>query len=203
MSRLCVVRGAGARPLTPFAKTWCRRDVKAAWLLVLLVPVCASACTAGPPAPQVTPKVAVEADRPTPEGPTVRRCGSHYANDFDAGLDHRLVQVGRVSLVTFRAAPTGADGPVHAFKVMVRLEAGADASVETMTMGTSLLYDRGRFQTSGLDRLTEGDQSVRFVGCPDEPAVFNGAVLTTGPRSLALTIVEGGQRRTARVTAYE
>ena len=117
MSTLCVVMGpggctrlSGGRPLTPSAKTWCRRDVKAAWLLVLLAPVGASACTAAEaPAPQVTPTVAVEADRTTPGGPTVRQCGSHYANDFDAGVDDRVVQAGRVSLLTFRVTPEGGE----------------------------------------------------------------------------------------------
>ena len=179
--------------------------MKAAWLLVLLAPVGASACTAAEaPAPQVTPTVAVEADRTTPGGPTVRQCGSHYANDFDAGVDDRVVQAGRVSLLTFRVTPVGGEhGSVRAFKVMVRLQTGANASVETTTEGTTLLYDRARFQSGNLYRLSEGDRSVRFIGCPDKPAVFNGAVLTTGPRSLALEIVEGGQRHAVTIAAYE
>ncbi len=109
-----------------------------------------------------------------------------------------------MSLVAFRITPeTGGDASVRTFKLMVRLHAGADASLETVTAGTALLYDRARFHADNDFRLTDGDRSVRFVGCDDEPAVFNGAILTTGPRSVAVEIVEGGQRQAVQIAAYE
>jgi hypothetical protein len=43
---------------------------------------------------------------------------------------------------------------------------------------------------------------VRFVGCPDQPALFNGAILTTGPTTVDLGIITGGGRTDVRVTGY-
>ena len=88
------------------------------------------------------------------------------------------------------------------FKVMVRLTAGTEATLETLTEGTSLLYDRARFKESNVYELSDGDTSVRFVGCPDQPALFNGAVLTTGPRSVALHVVANDVDTTTSITAY-
>ncbi|HKH82666.1 MAG TPA: hypothetical protein VKA25_03165 [Gemmatimonadales bacterium] len=64
-----------------------------------------SACSAGrldggtPSHPSVDPA----ADRGT-GGQVVRSCGSHYATDFDTGLESRIVHAGAVSLVGFRFA---------------------------------------------------------------------------------------------------
>ncbi|HEY5985947.1 MAG TPA: hypothetical protein VIV12_06110 [Streptosporangiaceae bacterium] len=43
---------------------------------------------------------------------------------------------------------------------------------------------------------------MRFVGCRDRSAVFNGAILTTGPRAVDLEVVVAGGRMPARVAAY-
>jgi hypothetical protein len=133
----------------------------------------------------------------------VRRCGSHYAAEFDPGLEHRTVVAAPVSLVAFRASPvpTGVVS-VRSFKVMVRLEAGAKATVETTTAGTSLSYDRALFHDGNTYQITDGERRVRFVGCPDGPAVFNGAVLTDGPTTVDLDVVAGGRSHDVRVTAF-
>jgi hypothetical protein len=85
---------------------------------------------------------------------------------------------------------------------MVRLDAGTDAELETMTAGTALLYDRARFSTGNVYQLSDGDRSVRFTGCPDQSAVFNGAILTAGPRTVDLQIEVGGQSIPVRVSAF-
>jgi hypothetical protein len=136
-------------------------------------------------------------------GQVVRTCGSHYATDFDTGLESRTVQAGSVSLVGFRVSPVPADGaPVRTFKVMVRLNAGTDAEVKTTTAGTSLLYDRARFNTSNVYQLSDGDREVRFNGCPDQSAVFNGSILTAGPRKVELQITVDGRMTPIVVSAY-
>jgi hypothetical protein len=86
--------------------------------------------------------------------------------------------------------------------MMVRLAAGSQARLETATEGTRLLYDRARFTDSNVYSLSDGERSVRFVGCPDQPALFNGAVLTTGPTTVELGITSGGGRTDVRVAAY-
>jgi hypothetical protein len=86
--------------------------------------------------------------------------------------------------------------------MMVRLAEGSEARLETATKGTSLLYDRARFAETNVYQLSDGQRSVRFVGCPDQPALFNGAVLTTGPTTVDLRVVTGGGRTDIRVTAY-
>ena len=171
---------------------------------LLAVAIAGSSCsgTSGP-TPSATP-VPADADRPTPGAEVVRRCGSHYASEFDAGLESRIVTAGPLSVVAFRVSPVpdGA-GPVRNFKAMVRLEAGAEAYLETATSGTSLLYDRARFSDHNVYQLGDGERGVRFVGCPDRPALFNGAVLTTGPTAVDLRAVVGGRPRDFRVTAYD
>jgi len=171
---------------------------------MLAVAIAGSSCsgTSGP-TPSATP-VPADADRPTPGAEVVRRCGSHYASEFDAGLESRIVTAGPLSVVAFRVSPVpdGA-GPVRNFKAMVRLEAGAEAYLETATSGTSLLYDRARFSDHNVYQLGDGERGVRFVGCPDRPALFNGAVLTTGPTAVDLRAVVGGRPRDFRVTAYD
>jgi hypothetical protein len=97
--------------------------------------------------------------------------------------------------------PAGAV-PVRAFKMSVRLAKGSEARLETATDGTSLLYDRARFAESNVYQLSDGERSVRFVGCPDQPALFNGAILTTGPTTVDLGIIAGGSRTDVRVRAY-
>ena len=133
----------------------------------------------------------------------MRRCGSHYAAEFDAGLESRTVSAGPVSLVAFRVSPEP-DGTVsvRTFKMMVRLAAGSEARLETATVGTRLLYDRARFTESNRYQLSDGERSVRFVGCPDQPALFNGAILTAGPTTVELGLITGGGRTDLRVMAY-
>jgi hypothetical protein len=148
--------------------------------------------------------VADNADRPMPGGPVVRTCGSHYAANFDAGMGARIVSAGAVSMVGFRLVPDpDGNARVRPFKMMVRVEPGAEATVSTRTSGTSLLYDRAHFRAGNDYRLGDGEPTVRFVGCPDQSAVFNGAVLTTGPRTVELQVESHGRRVTARVHAYD
>ena len=143
-----------------------------------------------------------DADRGT-GGQVVRSCGSHYATDFDTGLESRIVHAGAVSLVGFRVSPVPSErAPVRTFKVMVRVSAGADAVIETATAGTSLLYDRARFNTGNDYQLSDGDRRVRFTGCPANSAVFNGAVLTSGPRKAELRITIDGRTTPIVISAY-
>ena len=87
--------------------------------------------------------------------------------------------------------------------MVVRLAAGSEARLETATDGTQLLYDRARFADSNVYQLSDGERSVRLIGCPDQPALFNGAVLTTGPTTVDLRIFTGGGRTDVRVAAYD
>ncbi len=113
------------------------------------------------------------------------------------------MNAGSVSLVGFRVSPVPSDAaPVRIFKVMVRVAAGTDAEVETTTAGTSLLYDRARFNLGNNYQLSDGDRRVRFTGCPDHSAVFNGAVLTSGPRRVELRITVDGRTTPILVSAY-
>src|SRR5215213_1819237 len=142
------------------------------------------------------------ADR-APGGQVVRSCGSHYATDFDAGLESRTVHADAVSLVGFRVSPVPSEGaPVRTFKVMVRVNAGTDAVIETATAGTSLLYDRARFNTGNTYQLSDGDRRVRFTGCPANSAVFNGAMLTSGPRKVELRVTTDSRTTPILVGAY-
>jgi len=88
------------------------------------------------------------------------------------------------------------------FKVTVRLAAGSEATLRTATAGTALAYDRAKFSKDNIYRLTDGDRSVRFVGCRDRSTVFNGAILTTGPRTVDLDVLAAGKQIRATVTAY-
>jgi hypothetical protein len=147
--------------------------------------------------------VPVSADRPAPSGPVTRGCGSDYARDFDAGVESRTVTAGPVAVVAARVSPipTG-QPPVRMFKLPVRVAAGGEATLRTATAGTTLAYDRARFRDDNAYALTDGDVSVRFVGCPDRSAVFNGAVLTTGPRTVDLVVTAGGRDIPVTVTAF-
>jgi len=118
-------------------------------------------------------------------------------------MESRTVQAGSVSLVGFRVSPIPADGaPVRTFKVMVRVDAGTSAELRTTTAGTSLLYDRARFDSSNVYQLSDGDRRVRFTGCPDESAVFNGAILTSGLRKVELQVTVDGRMTPILVSAY-
>ena len=109
----------------------------------------------------------------------------------------------RSLLVAFRVSPEPAGTvPVRAFKMMVRLAAGSEARLETETEGTRLLYDRARFTDTNVYQLSDGERSVRFVGCSDQPAVFNGAILTTGPTTVELGIIADSGRTDVRVKGY-
>jgi hypothetical protein len=167
--------------------------------LALLGPSCGAVPSSPAQGSPATP-LPRAADRATPGGEVVRHCGSHYAAEFDAGLETRTVSGGPVSVVAFRvsAEPAG-DVPVRAFKMMVRLAAGSEARLETVTEGTRLLYDRARFTDSNVYQLSDGERSVRFVGCPDQSAVFNGAILTTGPTTVDLVITADGGRTNVQV----
>jgi hypothetical protein len=173
-------------------------------LLAVLSAAALIGCNASPsgPAGVSTPTtVDPTADRPL-GGQVVRTCGSHYAADFDSGVESRIVPAGPVSFVGFRVSPVPSGAaPVKSFKMMVRISAGSDAKVETSTEGTSLLYDRARFASSNAYSLSDGDRSVRFTGCPEQSAVFNGAVLTTGPRTVDLRITVDGRTIPVKVSA--
>ena len=151
-----------------------------------------------------TQTVPATADRPTPEAAVARRCGSHYAEEFDAGLETRTVEAGPVSLVAFRVSPVPSGrSPARNFKVMVRLEPGTDARVRAVSAGTSLLYDRARFSKANVYRLSDGERTVRFVGCKDGPAAFNGAILTNGPRTVRLDVLVDERRIPITVSAFQ
>lgn len=171
-------------------------------LVAVSIAVTLAGCAADPVAPLPMP-LTPDADRPSPDGGVVRRCGSHYAEEFDAGLEARTLAAGSVSLVSFRVTPVPAGtAGATTFKVMVRLAAGVETRLETITPGTTLLYDRARFADTNGYRLSDGERSVQFVGCPDRPAVFNGAVLSTGPTAVVLQVFTGDDRRTVRIAAY-
>jgi len=171
----------------------------------LLAVLTAGGCgvAGGQAAPQITPTVPAASDRPTPGGPVTRTCGSDYAEDFDSGVESRTVTAGPVSVVAARVSPVpGAGSPVRTFKLAVRLDAGSAAALSTSTAGTALIYDRASFRKSNVYRLADGDRSLRFVGCRDRSAVFNGAILTTGPRTVDLEVVTAGRRIPVTVTAF-
>ncbi|HEU4421628.1 MAG TPA: hypothetical protein VFR67_03695 [Pilimelia sp.] len=176
--------------------------------VALVTGLVVAACGAGGQAPpdvsrQSGAAVPPGSDRPTPGGPVTRSCGSHYAEDYDPGVESRTVTAGPVSLVASRVSPVPADEPpVRMFKLAVRLAAGGEATLRTATTGTTLIYDRAAFREDNLYRLTDGEASVRFVGCGDRSAVFNGAILTAGPRTVDLVVMAGGAELPVTVTAY-
>ena len=83
----------------------------------------------------------------------------------------------------------------------VRLEAKAGATLRTNTPGTTLLFDRDRTRRDNVYSLSDGTSSVRFTACPDRSAVFVGAVLTTGPRTIDVDVVADGLRTRVTLTA--
>ncbi|MEQ4209263.1 hypothetical protein [Actinopolymorpha sp. B9G3] len=140
----------------------------------------------------------------TPAVEVTRRCGSDYAEDFDAGLGARTVGAGPVELVAFRVSPVpSGHSPARMFKVMIRIAPGSQAALRTVTAGTSLAYDRARFAKDNIYSLSDGEPAVRFVGCRDRSAVFNGGILTTGPRTVRLEIIHDDRHLPVTVRAYD
>jgi hypothetical protein len=134
--------------------------------------------------------------------PTVR-CGSHVQTDFDAGLESRTVIAGPVAMVPSRVTPVpGGTSPARNFKLAVRLDAKAEAILRTKTRGTSLMFDRTRARQDNVYRLADGAKSVRLTGCPDQSALFVGAVLTTRPRTVDVDVVTKGRRTPVKLTAF-
>jgi hypothetical protein len=131
------------------------------------------------------------------------RCGSHVQADFDPGLEYRTVIAGPVAIVPFRVSPSSGDtSPVRGFKLAVRLDAKAVTTLRTKTPGTSLYFDREAARPEKIYRLADGAKSVRLSGCPDQTAVFVGAVLTTGPRTVDLDVNTKGRRTRVTLTAF-
>lgn len=141
---------------------------------------------------------------PATEPPT-QQCGDEIQQDFDPGLESRMVIAGPVTMVAFRVSPVpSGTSPARNFKVQVRLDAGATATLRTKTPETSLLFDRDGAREDNIYRLDDGTKSVRFVGCEDRSAVFIGVVLTNGPRTLDVVVKSPGTRKTrVTLTAYE
>jgi hypothetical protein len=92
--------------------------------------------------------------------------------------------------------------PARNFKLSVRVDAEADAMLRTRTKGTALLFDRERARRDNVYRLADGAESARFTGCPDRSAVFVGAVLTTGPRTVQVDVIAEGMRTPVTLTAF-
>lgn len=138
-----------------------------------------------------------------PTKPPTQRCEDEIQEEFDPGLESRTVAAGPVS-VPFRVSPVASGtSPAGNFKVQIRLEAGADATLRTKTPDTSLLFDRDTFRDDNVYRLADGTKSTRFVGCEDRSAVFIGAVLTTGPRTVVVRVKAEGTRTRVTLAAYE
>jgi hypothetical protein len=131
------------------------------------------------------------------------RCGSHVQTDFDPGLESRTVIAGPVAMVPSRVTPVpGGTSPARNFKLAVRLDAKAEAILRTKTRGTSLMFDRTRARQDNVYRLADGRRSVRLTGCPDQTALFVGAVLTTGLRTVDVDVVTKGRRTPVKLTAF-
>jgi hypothetical protein len=109
-----------------------------------------------------------------------QRCGNEVQVDFDPGLESR-----------------------RNFKLAVRLDARADATVRTKTPGTSLMFDREAARQDNVYRLADGTKRVRFTGCPDRSALFVGAVLSTGPTTVDLDVTTNGQRTPVTIAAFD
>jgi hypothetical protein len=132
------------------------------------------------------------------------RCGNEVQVDFDPGLESRTVIAGPVAMVPSRVTPVpGGTSPARNFKLAVRLDARADATVRTKTRGTSLMFDRARAREDNVYRLQDGTKRVRFTGCPDRSALFVGAVLTTGPTTVDLDVTTKGRRTPVTITAFD
>jgi hypothetical protein len=142
----------------------------------------------------------------TPRSTTLptERCGSEVQADFDPGLESRTVIAGPIAMVPSRVTPVpGGTSPARNFKLAVRVDARATATVRTKTRGTSLMFDRQRARQDNVYGLHDGTKRVRFTGCPDRSALFVGAVLTTGPTSVKLDVTTKGRRTPVTVTAFD
>ncbi|MFD9946688.1 hypothetical protein ACFWYW_39950 [Nonomuraea sp. NPDC059023] len=142
------------------------------------------------------------------EPPGQRVCAGANQQDFDAGLDDRVVVSGPAALLAFGLAPppstppSGGGQPVRGFKLAVRAEPGADFTVTTRTAGTALLFDRAKYRRDNAHTLSDGTPSYRFTGCADQRALWVGSVLTTGPAKVELSIRYGAADHPVTITAY-
>jgi hypothetical protein len=130
-------------------------------------------------------------------------CENALQSEIDAGLESRTVVAGPAAMVAsprLNTVPSGSS-PARYFKLQIRLEPGTEATVRTKTRDTTLMFDRTDIHPDEIYRLRDGAKRVRFSGCPDRPAVFFGAVLTTGPRTVDLEVASGGERTSARVSS--
>jgi hypothetical protein len=134
--------------------------------------------------------------------PPIERCGDAVQTELDPGLESRTVIAGPVAIVPSRVSPVSeGTSPARNFKMSVRLEAKADATLHTKTPGTTLLFDRERARRDNVYSLADGAKRVRFTGCPDRSAVFVGTVLTTGPRTVDVGVTAGGLQTNVTLTA--
>ncbi len=135
--------------------------------------------------------------------PPTERCDGAVQPELDPGLESRTIVAGPVALVPSRVSPVpeGAS-PARNFKLAVRLDPRADATLRTRTAGTTLLFDRDSLHRDNIYRLGDGTKSVRFTGCPDRSAVFVGVVLTTGPTTVDVDVRAKGHRSRVTLTAF-
>jgi hypothetical protein len=135
--------------------------------------------------------------------PPTERCDGAVQPELDPGLESRTIVAGPVALVPSRVSPVpeGAS-PARNFKLAVRLDPRADATLRTRTAGTTLLFDRDALHRDNIYRLGDGTKSVRFTGCPDRSAVFVGVVLTTGPTTVDVDVRAKGHRSRVTLTAF-
>jgi hypothetical protein len=159
---------------------------------VILAVVVGSGCSDEPEAKPV------RAERPPTE-----RCDGAVQPELDSGLESRTIVAGPVALVPSRVSPVpeGAS-PARNFKLAVRLDPKADATLRTRTAGTTLLFDRDSLHRDNIYSLGDGTKSVRFTGCPDHSAVFVGVVLTTGPTTVDIDVRAKGHRSRVTLTAF-
>ncbi|GAA2206837.1 hypothetical protein GCM10009850_022950 [Nonomuraea monospora] len=144
-----------------------------------------AACAAAPPVQAADP-------------PGQRRCAGADQRDFDAGMGARVVTAGPAAMAAYRLSPAPERARARTFKLAVRLPPGADVTLATRTPGTALLFDESRYRADNSYTLDDGTPSYRFTGCAGTPALWVGAVITTGPTTV--TIEAGGH--TVEVTAY-
>lgn len=132
----------------------------------------------------------------------LRTCAGASQEDLDDGLDARTVTTGPVQLVAFRVSPAPANSQARNFKVMIRLEPGAQVRLAARTPGTALLFDRAAFRRDNVYALSDGTGEYGFAACPDRSAAWVGAILTSGPTTVTLAFLYGGAWHEVRVTAY-
>jgi hypothetical protein len=136
--------------------------------------------------------------------PPRERCGSAVQTELDPGLESRTVIAGPVAMVPSRVTPVPeGNSPARNFKLAVRLDAKTDVTLRTKTPRTSLMFDRDAARRDNIYRLSDGTKSVHLTGCKDRSAVFVGAVLTTGPRTVDVDVLVNGRRTPVTLTAFE